>query len=78
LQQREFASEKEHGYRAVKHQQFVGTGYFDDVTQVIASGGASTTALSGSTEEEQFRAADPARLTSAPETMPDVAAEPAA
>src|SRR5512141_1993278 len=42
LQEREFASEKEHGYRAVKHQQFVGTGYFDDVTQVIASGGAST------------------------------------
>jgi isocitrate lyase len=54
LQQKEFASEKDHGYRAVKHQQFVGTGYFDDVTQVIASGSASTTALAGSTEEEQF------------------------
>lgn len=55
LQQREFASEKD-GYRAVKHQQFVGTGYFDDITQVIAGGAASTTALSGSTEEEQFTA----------------------
>jgi isocitrate lyase len=78
LQQREFASEKENGYRAVKHQQFVGTGYFDDVTQVIASGGSSTTALSGSTEEEQFHAADAARSTSEPEKLPDVAANPAA
>jgi isocitrate lyase len=78
LQQREFASEKENGYRAVKHQQFVGTGYFDDVTQVIASGGSSTTALSGSTEEEQFHAADAARSTSEPESLPDVAAKPAA
>jgi isocitrate lyase len=78
LQQREFASEKDHGYRAVKHQQFVGTGYFDDVTQVIAGGGASTTALSGSTEEEQFHVADAARSTSEPEALPDVAAKPAA
>jgi isocitrate lyase len=78
LQQREFASEKENGYRAVKHQQFVGTGYFDDVTQVIASGGSSTTALSGSTEEEQFHAADAARSSSEPEKLPDVAANPAA
>ncbi|HEX8924891.1 MAG TPA: hypothetical protein VF786_03825, partial [Terriglobales bacterium] len=53
LQEREFASEND-GYRAVKHQQFVGTGYFDDITQVIAGGAASTTALTGSTEEEQF------------------------
>ena len=58
LQQREFQSEKDHGYRAVKHQQFVGTGYFDDVTQVIAGGCASTTALTGSTEEEQFHPAE--------------------
>jgi isocitrate lyase len=55
LQEREFASEKEHGYRGVKHQQFVGTGYFDDITQVIAGGSASTTALTGSTEEEQVK-----------------------
>ena len=42
------------GYEAVKHQRFVGTGYFDMVTQVIASGNSSTTALAGSTEAEQF------------------------
>jgi isocitrate lyase len=53
LQQREFASEAS-GYEAAKHQQFVGTGYFDLVTQVVASGLASTTALDGSTEAEQF------------------------
>ena len=53
LQQKEFASEKA-GYRATKHQAFVGTGYFDAVQTVITSGLASTTALSGSTESEQF------------------------
>jgi isocitrate lyase len=54
LQDREFASEKESGYEAVKHQRFVGTGYFDSVQQVITSGTASTTALAGSTENAQF------------------------
>jgi isocitrate lyase len=53
LQQREFADEH-HGYTATKHQHEVGTGYFDEVTQVIAGGTASTVALHGSTEEEQF------------------------
>ena len=53
LQEREFASEID-GYRATKHQSFVGTGYFDKITQIIASGKSSTTALTGSTEEEQF------------------------
>ncbi len=53
LQEREFALESD-GYRATKHQSFVGTGYFDAVTQVIAGGTSSTTALSGSTEAEQF------------------------
>ena len=53
LQEREFALEVD-GYRATKHQSFVGTGYFDAVTQVIAGGMSSTTALSGSTEAEQF------------------------
>ncbi len=53
LQQKEFAAEPE-GYRAVKHQQFVGTGYFDDVAQTIAGGSSSTTAFHGSTEQEQF------------------------
>ena len=55
LQEKEFSREYEHGYEAVKHQQFVGTGYFDAVQQVIASGTASTTALEGSTEAAQFR-----------------------
>lgn len=53
LQQEEFALE-EYGYSATKHQREVGTGYFDEVTQVIAGGTASTTALTGSTEEGQF------------------------
>jgi isocitrate lyase len=53
LQEREFALEID-GYRATKHQSFVGTGYFDAVTQVITNGMSSTTALSGSTEAEQF------------------------
>jgi len=53
LQQAEFAAE-EHGYTATKHQREVGAGYFDDVTQVISGGVSSTTALTGSTEEQQF------------------------
>lgn len=53
LQEQEFGSEI-NGYRATKHQSFVGTGYFDALTQVIAGGISSTTALAGSTEEEQF------------------------
>jgi isocitrate/methylisocitrate lyase len=54
LQENEFSLERESGYEAVKHQRFVGTGYFDFVTQVIAGGTSSTTALAGSTEAEQF------------------------
>lgn len=54
LQEKEFAREQEYGYGAVKHQGFVGTGYFDAVTQVIAGGASSVTALTGSTEAEQF------------------------
>lgn len=53
LQQAEFAMEA-NGYTATKHQREVGTGYFDEVAQVIAGGTSSTTALSGSTEVEQF------------------------
>src|SRR5262249_23836161 len=60
LQEKEFKSEAQHGYHAVKHQNFVGTGYFDSLTQVIAGGVASTTALTGSTEEEQFTGIRPA------------------
>jgi isocitrate lyase len=54
LQEREFRSEQTEQYEAVKHQRFVGTGYFDDVQHVITSGTASTKALEGSTENKQF------------------------
>lgn len=53
LQQAEFAA-ADMGFTAVKHQREVGTGYFDAVTQAIQQGQSSTTALRGSTEEEQF------------------------
>jgi isocitrate lyase len=53
VQQPEFAA-REQGYTFVSHQQEVGAGYFDDVTTVIQGGSSSVTALSGSTEEEQF------------------------
>ncbi len=53
MQQREFAAEKS-GYTATKHQREVGTGYFDQVAQVISGGESSTLALEGSTEKAQF------------------------
>ena len=53
LQEREFALQKE-GFRAVKHQNFVGTSYFDEVQTVVTDGTSSTNALAGSTEAEQF------------------------
>jgi isocitrate lyase len=53
LQEAEFAA-ADRGFTAVKHQREVGTGYFDAVTQAIQQGQSSTTALKGSTEEEQF------------------------
>ena len=54
LQQAEFDSEKD-GYTATKHQREVGAGYFDDVTQTVAAGTSSITAMKGSTEEAQFK-----------------------
>ena len=54
MQQKEFANEK-HGFRSAKHQGFVGTGYFDKVQNTIMQGKSSTTAMIGSTEEEQFK-----------------------
>ena len=54
LQEQEFLQEQTGQYEAVKHQRFVGTGYFDDVQNVISGGTASTTALAGSTEAAQF------------------------
>jgi isocitrate lyase len=62
LQQEEFASQ-ELGYRAVTHQKFVGTGYFDEIAQVVSGGNSSTTALAGSTEAEQFHANVPQTST---------------
>ena len=53
LQEAEFAA-AEKGFTAVKHQREVGTGYFDAVTQTVQQGQSSTTALKGSTEDEQF------------------------
>lgn len=53
LQQREFALADE-GYGAVRHQRFVGTGYFDMISTTISGGETSTNAMVGSTEEEQF------------------------
>ena len=53
VQEPEFADAKK-GYTFVAHQQEVGTGYFDDVTSVIQGGSSSVTALTGSTEEQQF------------------------
>jgi isocitrate lyase len=56
LQQAEFAAEAA-GYTATRHQREVGAGYFDAVTQAISAGSSSLGALSGSTEEQQFRSA---------------------
>ena len=73
LQEKEFSREAEFGYEAVKHQSFVGTGYFDAVTQTIAGGLASTTALEGSTEQEQFAGI---QRQSHPKHGPDAACQP--
>src|SRR5579885_2740686 len=54
LQEEEFRCEQTDHYSAVKHQRFVGTGYFDEVQQIISGGAASTIALQGSTETAQF------------------------
>ncbi len=53
VQEREFAMEQD-GYLATKHQSFVGAGYFDEIQIAVTGEGVSTTALKGSTEEEQF------------------------
>jgi isocitrate lyase len=54
LQQEEFAAQ-ELGYKAITHQRFVGTGYFDEIAQVVSGGQSSITALDGSTEADQFQ-----------------------
>jgi len=73
LQEKEFSREAEYGYQAVKHQRFVGTGYFDQVQQVISGGLASTVALAGSTESEQFMEQ---KATVHPKHGPDAACQP--
>src|SRR5438045_7592929 len=73
LQEKEFSREAEYGYEAVKHQRFVGTGYFDQVQQVISGGLSSTTALTGSTESEQFHGI---KHKVHPEKGPDAACQP--
>ncbi|MCS6909424.1 MAG: isocitrate lyase [Anaerolineales bacterium] len=56
LQEREFEMERTMGFKAIKHQRFVGAGYFDQVQMTVTGGDVSTVALKGSTEEEQFYA----------------------
>jgi len=73
LQEKEFSREFQYGYEAVKHQRFVGTGYFDALTQVISSGASSVTALAGSTEAEQFAEK---KLQIRPQHGPDAACQP--
>src|SRR5215469_1172752 len=73
LQEKEFSRERQYGYEAVKHQRFVGTGYFDMVTQVVAGGASSTTALTGSTECEQFT---PGKEPAYSGVGPDAACQP--
>ncbi|UII24238.1 isocitrate lyase [Fulvivirga ligni] len=53
LQEREFTLQAD-GFKAVKHQAFVGTQYFDTVQNIVQQGKSSTTAMTGSTEEAQF------------------------
>jgi isocitrate lyase len=62
LQDAEFESEDAHGYGAVRHQRFVGTGYFDAVQEIVTGGTASTKALEGSTEAAQFADAEEDRV----------------
>jgi len=73
LQEKEFSRETQYGYGAVKHQHFVGTGYFDQVQQVISGGLASTAAMAGSTETEQFGGPKPLLH---PQHGPDAAYQP--
>ncbi|CCB86115.1 isocitrate lyase [Parachlamydia acanthamoebae UV-7] len=54
FQKHEFEMEKEQGYKAIKHQKFVGAGYFDEILQTLSSGQSSTSSLKNSTEEQQF------------------------
>lgn len=59
LQDHEFELEQTYNYQAVKHQSFVGAGYFDEIQMAVTGEGVSTMALKGSTEEEQFATSNP-------------------
>lgn len=59
LQEQEFEMEHAYGYKAVKHQSFVGAGYFDQVQAALTGDAVSTKALAGSTEEAQFQVTMP-------------------
>lgn len=67
LQQEEFAAQ-ELGYRAVTHQRFVGTGYFDEIAQVVSGGTSSTKALADSTEAAQFHGVEHGKGDAVPRT----------
>jgi len=54
FQEKEFDLHTDYGFKAIKHQSFVGAGYYDEIQSVVSQGEASTAALKGSTEEEQF------------------------
>ena len=62
FQQEEFELDKTHNYKALKHQSFVGAGYFDEVLMTITEGKSNTKAMCGSTEEKQFGEKDPVSL----------------
>ena len=55
FQEKEFLLERDHGFRGIKHQSFVGAGYFDEVLLTVTERQSNTTALKGSTEEHQFK-----------------------
>jgi isocitrate lyase len=73
LQEKEFSRESQYGYEAVKHQRFVGTAYFDALTQAIAGGASSVTALAGSTEAAQFAEM---KMQTSPKRDPASASQP--
>jgi hypothetical protein len=77
LQQREFELEQGQGYGAVRHQRFVGTGYFDEVATIVSGGTACTTAMKGSTEEAQFAGGTrPAQIMTVNDVVPITLGDP--
>lgn len=72
LQDAEFQSEQDYGYRAVKHQSFVGTGYFDALQNTITGGTSATVALKNSTEAAQFSTASPVKISQPENAVPEV------